>query len=128
MAYVFPVRLSYTLVDVCLNWLNWFHILILVENLLIILILHDFSNTSPTCYKHFYVNSFFSRTTRHSNSLPIECFLLSYDFNKFVQPYTLELTDHFICRFFLNRFPVCFNLYVLDFFVTICLTIVNCMK
>ena len=37
--------------------------------------LHDFSVTIPRCYKDVYVNSFFPRTARLWNSLPIECFL-----------------------------------------------------
>ena len=36
--------------------------------------LHDFSVTIPRCYKDVYVNSFFPRTARLWNSLPIECF------------------------------------------------------
>ena len=34
--------------------------------------LHDFSVTTPRCYKNVYVNSFFHRTARLWNSLPIE--------------------------------------------------------
>ena len=45
--------------------------------------LHDFSVTIPGCYKDIYVNSFFSRTARLWNSLPIECFPLTYDLNGF---------------------------------------------
>ena len=41
--------------------------------------LHDFSVTIPRCYKDAYVNSFFPRTARLWNSLPIECFPLIYD-------------------------------------------------
>ena len=41
--------------------------------------LHDFSVTIPRCYKDVYVNSFFPRTARLWNSLPIECFPLTYD-------------------------------------------------
>ena len=41
--------------------------------------LHDFSVTNPRCYKNVYVNSFFPRTTRLWNSLPIECFHLTCD-------------------------------------------------
>ena len=64
-------------------------------------ILHDFSVTIPRCYKDVYVNSFFPRTARPWNSLPIECFLLNCDLN--------GLTDTFyINRFCINRFPVCF--------------------
>ena len=36
--------------------------------------LHDFSVTIPRCYKHVCVNSFFPRTARLWNSLPIESF------------------------------------------------------
>ena len=39
--------------------------------------LHDFSVTIPRYYKDVYVNSFFPRTARLWNSLPIECFPLS---------------------------------------------------
>ena len=35
--------------------------------------LHDFSVTTPRCYKDVYVNSVFCRTARPWNSLPIEC-------------------------------------------------------
>ena len=45
--------------------------------------LHNFSVTIPRCYKDVYVNSFFPRTARLWNSLPIECFLLTYDLNGF---------------------------------------------
>ena len=53
--------------------------------------LHDFSVTIPTCYKDVYVNSFFPRTTKLWNSLPIECFPLTYDLSA-LSP---ELTDIF---------------------------------
>ena len=45
--------------------------------------LHDFSVTIPRCYKDIYVNSFFPCTARLWNSLPIECFLLTYDLSGF---------------------------------------------
>ena len=45
--------------------------------------LHDFSVTIPRCYKDVYVNSFFSCTARLWNSLPIECFPLTYDLSGF---------------------------------------------
>ena len=35
---------------------------------------NDFSVTIRRCYKDVYVNSFFPRTARLWNSLPIECF------------------------------------------------------
>ena len=46
-------------------------------------ILHDFSVTIPRCYKDVYVNSFFPRTAKLWNSLPIECFPLTYDLSGF---------------------------------------------
>ena len=45
--------------------------------------LHYFSVTIPKCYKDVYVNSFFPRTARLWNSLPIECFPLNYDLSGF---------------------------------------------
>ena len=45
--------------------------------------LHDFSVTIPRCYKDVYINSFFPRTARLWNSLPIEFFPLTYDLISF---------------------------------------------
>ena len=45
--------------------------------------LHDFFVTFPRCYKDVYVNSFFPRQVRPWNSLPIECFPLTYDLSGF---------------------------------------------
>ena len=45
--------------------------------------LHDFSVTIPRRYKDVYVNSFFPRTVRLCNSLPIECSPLTYDLSGF---------------------------------------------
>ena len=45
--------------------------------------LHDFSVTIPRCYKDVYINSFFPRTAKLWNSLPIECFPLTYDLSGF---------------------------------------------
>ena len=45
--------------------------------------LHDFSVAIPRCYKDVYVNSFFPRTARLWNSLPVECFPLTYDLSGF---------------------------------------------
>ena len=44
---------------------------------------HDFSVTIPRCYKDVNLNSFFPRTARLWNSLPIKCFPLTYDLNGF---------------------------------------------
>ena len=45
--------------------------------------LHDFAVTISRCYKDMYFNSFFPRTARLWNSLPIEWFPLTYDFSGF---------------------------------------------
>ena len=45
--------------------------------------LRDFSVTIPRCYKDVYVNSFFPRTARLWNSLPVECFPVTYNLNGF---------------------------------------------
>ena len=36
---------------------------------------------------------------------------------------SLELTNTYNCRFFVKRFPVCFNIFVLLFLVTPCLVV-----
>ena len=45
--------------------------------------LYDFSVTIPRCYKDVCVSSFFPRTARLWNSLPIEYFPLTYDLRGF---------------------------------------------
>ena len=45
--------------------------------------LHDISVSIPRCYKDVYVNSFFPRTTKLWNSLPVECFSLTYNLSGF---------------------------------------------
>ena len=45
--------------------------------------LHDFSVPNRRCYKNVYANSFFPRTARLWNSLPIECFPLTDDLSGF---------------------------------------------
>ena len=42
-----------------------------------------FSATIPRYYQDVYVNNFFSRPDRLWNSLPKECFTLTYDLNGF---------------------------------------------
>ena len=54
--------------------------------------LHDFSAAIVRCYKDVYVNSFFPRTARLWNSLPIEYFPLTYDQNGF----KYRITRHFL--------------------------------
>ena len=44
---------------------------------------HDFSVTIHGCYEDVYVKSFFLSTAEFWNSLPIECFPLTYDLNGF---------------------------------------------
>ena len=45
--------------------------------------LYDFSVTICRCYKDVYVNSCFLCTARLWNSLPLECFPLTYDLSGF---------------------------------------------
>ena len=74
--------------------------------------LHDFSVTIPRYYKDVYVNSFFPRTAKLWNSLPTECFPLTYDLSGF--------KFRINCRFFLNRFSVSCNPFCASFLVTPC--------
>ena len=78
--------------------------------------LHSFSVTIFRCYKNVYVNSFFPCAARLWNSLPMECFPLTYNLNGLKTPINC-------CRFFLRRFPVSFSLFVLLFLVTACLVV-----
>ena len=73
--------------------------------------LHDFSVTIPRCYKDVYVNSFFPRTARLCNSLPIECFPLTYDLSGF----TSGINRHILTESSFLTFPVCFNLFCASF-------------
>ena len=74
-----------TLVDVHLNWLNWFHFLILEVGLLVILI-NCMTFLSPFLdVTRMSVNSFFPYTARLLNSLPVECFPLTYDLNDLIR-------------------------------------------
>ena len=70
--------------------------------------LHDFSVNILDVTR---MSMFFPRTARLWNSLPKECFSLTYDLNAFN------------CRFFLKRFPVCCNLFVFLFLVIPCLVV-----
>ena len=45
--------------------------------------MHDYSVTTPRCYKDVDVNNFFPRTARLENSLPKECVYLKYDLSGF---------------------------------------------
>ena len=78
---------------------------------------HDFYVTILWCYKDVYANSFFPLCQK--NSLSIECFPLTYDLNAFKSRINRHQTP-FNCRFFLNRFLVCFNLFVFLFLVSTC--------
>ena len=76
--------------------------------------LHDYSVTFPRCCKDVYVSSFFFRTARLWNSLPIKCFPLIYDLSD-CKP---KINRHLLTvRVFLTRFYVCFNTFVLLFLV-----------
>ena len=72
------------LVDVHLKWLNWFHFLILEVGLLIILIDCIIFLSPSLNVTDVYVNSFFPRTGRLLNILPIDRFPLTYNLNSFM--------------------------------------------
>ena len=101
-----------TLVDILQNWLNWFHFFFLEGDLLIILI---------DCM--IFLSIFRDGTKMSMSTVCLFTHLDSgilYLYNVFLWPmilvvWSLELTDIFNCRFFLNRLPVCFNLIVLFF-------------
>ena len=81
--------------------------------------LYDFSVNIPRWYKDVYVNSFFPCAATLWNSLPIECFPLTCDLSDLKS----RINRHLNCRFFLNRLPLCFNLFVLLFLVTPCFVV-----
>ena len=70
-----------------------------------------FSATISRSYKDIYANSFFPHTARLWNSLPIECFPLTYDLSGFKS----RINRHLLTAGLFNRFPVCFNVFVLLF-------------
>ena len=60
--------------------------------------LHDFYVTTPRCY----ANSFFPHTASLWNSLPIECFCMTYNLNRFksrINKYLLTIVS--LYRYFL---------------------------
>ena len=62
--------------------------------------LHDFSITIPRVYKDVYVNSFFPHTARLWNSVPIECFHLTYDLSGFksrINRHLLTVSKQIFC-------------------------------
>ena len=65
--------------NVLLNRLNLFHVLVFVGGTLVILVGFFLSPFLDVTGMYLFVNNFFVRTARLWNSLPAECFLLSYD-------------------------------------------------
>ena len=77
------LSIDITLVDVHLNWLNWFHFLILEGGLLVILVdcmifLSPFQDVTRMSISTV---SFLAQLDW--NFLPVECFPLTYDLNGF---------------------------------------------
>ena len=80
--------------------------------------LHDFSLTIPRCYKDGY--SFFPHTARLWNSLPIECFPLTYDLSGFES----RTNTHFLTvGSFKTDFLYAVIFFVLFFLVIPCLVV-----
>ena len=99
-----------SLLDVLLDWINWFHFLFLEGDQHVALIdcmifLSPFLEVT-----RMSISSFFPCTARLWNSLPIKCFPLAYNVNGLK-----SRIKSFNCRFFLKRLPVCVNLFVLLF-------------
>ena len=69
------------MVDVHLNWPKWFCFVILVGGPLFILISCMIILSIFLDAEDVYINSFFPRTTKLWNSLPVECFPLTFDLN-----------------------------------------------
>ena len=92
-----------TLVDVLLNWLSWFHFLFL-GSLLIILIdcMIFLSPLLDLTRMPISTNSFLTQLDY------IVGFLLTYNLNFFKSRINTPIT-----RFFLKRFSVCFNVFML---------------
>ena len=82
-----------TVVDVDLNWLNWFHFLILEIGLLIILIDCMIFPSTFLDVKRMSIStvSFLACTARLWNSLPIECFPLTHDLSGFKSRINIHL-------------------------------------
>ena len=78
-----PLAHRQNVAKLSLNWLNWFHFLILEGDLFVILIDCMTSATIPRWCKDVYDYSVFSPTARLWDSLPMECFPLTYDLNGF---------------------------------------------
>ena len=73
--------------------------------------LHDFFVIIPRCYTDVYVNSFFPRMAKLWNSLPIECFPLTYHLSGFKS----RINRHLL--------TVSCNLFCASFVVTPCLIV-----
>ena len=109
-----------TLLDVHLNWLNWFHFSILERDLFVILI--DCTNfLSP--FLDVMSISMSPDSFLHSQTLEFSAYRMFF-WAMIYMALSPELKAPFICRFFLNRFLVCFNLFVLLFVVTPSLAVV----
>ena len=107
-----------TLVDKNLNWLNWFHFLIL--SICYSHSLHDFSVAIPRCYRHVYANSFYHPTARPWNYFSTKCISLiyyPYDFQ-----FKLSKQPLILCLFW-SAFPHAIHLWPTLFFVTLCLVV-----
>ena len=108
------------MVDIHLNWLNWFHFLSFEEGLLIILIdcmifLAQFLDVT-----RMSMSAVAFLAQLDSGTLLIECFPLTYDLNGF----KVRINRHQLTvGYFQKRFPVCFNLFVLLFLVTPCFAV-----
>ena len=84
--------------------------------------LYNISVTIPWCYEDYWMlESFFSRTARLWNSLPIMCFPLIYNLK---MASSLELAGIFYPQVLYKQLPVCFSSSFLLFLANPCLVVV----
>ena len=87
---------------------------------------HNFTVTIPRCYKDAYVSSFFRSTAKLQNSLPMECFPLTYNLNDF----KAKINRHLYLLVLSKKISCILNHFVLLFLVHPCLVVVvqPCME
>ena len=83
--------------------------------------LDHFSITMPRCYKVIYITSFLFCTATLWNTLPLECFPLTYDLNDFKSRINRHLSSDFL--YTLIFLCVCVCVFFFFFFVTPCLVV-----
>ena len=111
----------FTLADIHLNWLNWFCYLFFTVGPLVILIGGIFFLSPFLDFIRISMSTILFFPQQDSGAL-----CKKNGFFLYTMTYTalsLELTDTFFFRFFLNSFSICFSSFSLLFLVTQCLVV-----